>query len=232
VKASAPLQKIGKSIPARLNHSTRAAFRSLWLVPSSEAASLLSAEKRRILHPRLQKEFDGYSSWEAVKPIRQRFEEKAWEKSNLPWMSYMDLNLRLPELLLMRVDKMSMGVSLEGRVPFLDHKFVELAMSVPERVKIANGELKYILKKAVSGVIPDELINREKQGFHVPVYEWFFDRLGDMACKNLDSFCQRTEFLDRREVSKLIEKRQWSLVWYLLNFSMWWERFIDNTHPC
>ena len=47
-------------------------------------------------------------------------------------MSYIDLNLRLPELLLMRVDKMSMGVSLEGRVPFLDHKFVELAMSIPE----------------------------------------------------------------------------------------------------
>ena len=50
-------------------------------------------------------------------------------------MSYIDLNLRLPELLLMRVDKMSMGVSLEGRVPSLDHKFVELAISIPEKVK-------------------------------------------------------------------------------------------------
>jgi asparagine synthase (glutamine-hydrolysing) len=250
-KTCLSLQKLSDrwrlSAPKRLaasllgtNHRLRNAARVEWMRRAgmglpifwSGAEAFTEMEKRRILHPRLQKEFDGYSSWEAVKPIRQRFEEKAWEKSNLPWMSYMDLNLRLPELLLMRVDKMSMGVSLEGRVPFLDHKFVELAMSVPERVKIANGELKYILKKAVSGVIPDELINREKQGFHVPVYEWFFDRLGDMACKNLDSFCQRTEFLDRREVSKLIEKRQWSLVWYLLNFSMWWERFIDNTHPC
>ncbi len=77
-------------------------------------------------------------------------------QSHLNWMTYLDLNLRLPELLLMRVDKMSMGVSLEGRVPFLDHKFVELAMSIPTEVKTANGELKHILKKAVRGVIPDE----------------------------------------------------------------------------
>ena len=54
----------------------------------------------------------------------------------------MDLNLRLPELLLMRVDKMSMGVSLEGRVPFLDHKFVELILSIPEDIKTKNGTLK------------------------------------------------------------------------------------------
>ena len=79
----------------------------------------------------------------------------------------------------MRVDKMSMGVSLEGRVPFLDHKFVELAMSIPERVKTRDGTLKHVLKKAVRGVIPDELIDRPKQGFGVPVDEWFFDRLGD-----------------------------------------------------
>ncbi len=107
------------------------------------------------------------------------------------WMSYMDLNLRLPELLLMRVDKMSMGVSLEGRVPFLDHKFVELALSIPEDVKTRNGELKHILKRAVRGVIPDELIDRPKQGFGVPVYEWFFDRLGDTRAASSRSSARR-----------------------------------------
>ena len=79
-------------------------------------------------------------------------------------MTYVDLNLRLPELLLMRVDKMSMGVSLEGRVPFLDHKFVELAMSIPASVKTKHGTLKYILKKSARGLIPDELIDRKKEG--------------------------------------------------------------------
>ena len=59
---------------------------------------------------------------------------RAWEKTPVKWMTYVDLNLRLPELLLMRLDKMGMGASLETRVPFLDHKFVELAMSIPEQV--------------------------------------------------------------------------------------------------
>ena len=77
-------------------------------------------------------------------------------------MSYIDLNLILPELLLMSVDKMSMAVSLEARVPFLDHKFVELAMSIPQSIKTKNNDSKYILKKAVRGVIPDELIDRKK----------------------------------------------------------------------
>ena len=125
----------------------------------------------------------------------------------------------------MRVDKMSMGVSLEGRVPFLDHKFVELAMSIPESVKIKNGTLKYILKKSVRGLIPDELIDRKKQGFGVPVYEWFFDRLGIKAREELSGFCQQTDFLDSGEVMHLIDNGQGTQIWYLLNFAMWFREF-------
>ena len=62
-------------------------------------------------------------------------------------MSYLDLNLRLPELLLMRVDKMSMAVSLEARVPFLDHKFVELAMSIPQLRKSSMGFINIFSKR-------------------------------------------------------------------------------------
>jgi len=101
--------------------------------------------------------------------VRKRFDEAAWDRSPLNWMTYSDLQLRLPELLLMRVDKMSMGASLEARVPFLDHKFVELAMSIPTRIKTGDGGLKYLLKKAVRGLIPSELIDRPKQGFALPL---------------------------------------------------------------
>ena len=125
-------------------------------------------EKKKVLHSRLLKRFSRFSSYEVIRPIRERFEQKASERSHLNWMSYLALNMRLPELLLTRVDKMSMGVSLEARVPFLDHQFVELAMSIPEAIKIKNGVLKYILKKAVRGVIPDEFIDRKKQGFAMP----------------------------------------------------------------
>ena len=190
------------------------------------AEAFTHTQKQRLLSPRLRSDLAGLSSWDAIEPIRQRFEEKAWERSPLAWMSYMDLNMRLPELLLMRVDKMSMGVSLEGRVPFLDHRFVELALSIPEEVKTRDGELKHILKRSVRGVIPDELIDRPKQGFGVPVYEWFFDRLGETARTELDEFCSATDFLDRAEVTKLVDERRGPDVWYLLNFALWWKEYV------
>jgi asparagine synthase (glutamine-hydrolysing) len=191
----------------------------------SGAEAFTETEKQRLLSPRLRRELSGLSSWQAVAPIRRRFDEAAWEPSHLSWMSYVDLKMRLPELLLMRVDKMTMGVSLEGRVPFLDHKFVEFAMGIPEQVKTNNGTLKYILKKSVRGLIPDELIERKKQGFAVPIHEWFFDRLGTTAREELEDFCLQTDFIDRKEVMRLADTRRAREIWYLLNFALWWKEF-------
>jgi asparagine synthase (glutamine-hydrolysing) len=87
-------------------------------------------------------------------------------------MMYIELSLRLPELLLMRVDKMSMANSIETRVPFLDHRLVELASCIPMKYKIKNEESKYILKKALHNIVPDDIIYRKKQGFHAPIKEW------------------------------------------------------------
>jgi len=194
----------------------------------SGAESFSEGEKQRILSPSLRKQFHGYTSYEAIRPIRERFEQKAWEPSHLNWMTTVDLNLRLPELLLMRVDKMSMGVSLEGRVPFLDHKFVEVARSIPSAMKTRGGVSKYLLKKAVRGVIPDVLIDRKKQGFGIPMDEWFFERLGDTTRRELMDFCDRTDFLDRTEVLRLIDAKKGSKVWYLLNFALWWKQYIGG----
>jgi len=139
-------------------------------------------------------------------------------------MTYLDLNVRLPELLLMRVDKMSMAVSLEARVPFLDHKFVELAMSIPEAVKTRKGVLKYILKKAVRGVIPDELIDRKKQGFGVPVYEWYQTKFGEHLVKETKDFCENTDLFRFEEVLPFLPKRGWAL----LNLALWWKQYIGS----
>ena len=145
-------------------------------------------------------------------------------------MTYLDLNLRLPELLLMRVDKMSMGVSLEGRVPFLDHKFVELAMGIPERLKTKDGVLKYILKKAVRGLIPDELIDRPKQGFGVPVYEWFFGELGERTRAELDGvLCRDRLPRPRRGHAGSSTRAAGRRSWYLLNFALWWKEYIAGS---
>jgi asparagine synthase (glutamine-hydrolysing) len=188
-------------------------------------------EKLRLLSPRLRERFAHFSAWDSLAPIYRRFQERAWETSHLNWMTYLDLNLRLPELLLMRVDKMSMGVGLEGRVPFLDHKFVELAMSIPSAVKTRHGTLKYILKKAVRGVIPDELIDRKKQGFGVPVYEWVYDKLGETMRASLNEFCRQSDILDWNAVQGYLQSGQGAKCWYLMNLALWWQRYVAGDSP-
>jgi asparagine synthase (glutamine-hydrolysing) len=191
------------------------------------AEAFTQREKERLLSPRLRSTFRGLTSWDALAPIRKRFDSAAWEPSNLNWMTYVDLNVRLPELLLMRVDKMAMGVSLEGRVPFLDHVFVTLAMSIPTEVKTRNG-LKYILKKAVRGVIPDELIDRPKQGFGVPIVEWYRDRLGDQIRADVTAFARGTDLIDPNEVERLLATSAGHQAWYLHNLAMWWKEYVAS----
>lgn len=190
------------------------------------AEAFTDGHKFSLLSPRLKAKFAGRSAWEVIEPIYHRFRAKAWETSPLHWMTYLDLNYRLPELLLMRVDKMSMGVALEARVPFLDHRFVELALGIPTAAKLRGGIPKSLLKKAVRGVIPDDIIDRRKQGFGVPIHEWFLGRLGQQARAELDDFCRQTDYLDRDGVERLFAQRRGGQIWYLLNFALWWKHYI------
>jgi asparagine synthase (glutamine-hydrolysing) len=184
--------------------------------------------KENLLSARLRQDFGDRTSWQAIEPIRRRFEANAWEPSTLNWMTYVDLNLRLPELLLMRIDKMSMGASVEARVPFLDHEFVSLVMSIPTAVKIRNGTPKYLLKKAVRGIVPDELIDRPKQGFGVPVAEWLTGRLGDHIRAELDTFCTETDILDRTAVNEVLARPGGHDAWYLYNLAGWWREYVRD----
>lgn len=218
------MERVGSASSYRYQFSCEVLRRALSNRPVfwGGAEVFSDSQKHRFLSPRLRKKFAGMSSWEALRPIYQRFRDKAWEKSPLNWMTYLDLNLRLPELLLMRVDKMSMAVSLEARVPFLDHKFVELAMSIPQTAKTRNGVLKYILKKTVRGVIPDELIDRRKQGFGVPVYEWYHTKFGEYVSKEMRDFCENTDIVQFEGASPFLKKRGWAL----LNLALWWKQYI------
>lgn len=183
--------------------------------------------KARLLAPTVMHDIEGISSWEVIAPHHERFRDAAWDKSPLHWMSYLDLKLRLPELLLMRIDKMSMGVGLEARVPFLDHKFVEFAMSVPAQAKLRGGTLKHLLKRSVRGLLSDDLIDRPKQGFGVPIYEWFFDRLGARARTEIDYFADQTGLFDRQEIESLFQRRCHQHIWSLLNLSVWWKTYLN-----
>ena len=189
------------------------------------AEAFTETQKRRLLGPELRSAVGDLSSWDVLAPIRARFEDAAWDRSHLNWMTYLDLRLRLPELLLARIDRMAMGVGVEVRVPFLDHKFVELALSIPAEAKTRDGELKHILKRAVRGVIPDDLIDRRKQGFRVPVDEWFVDRLGDTTRAEVASFADASGLLDADEAKRVLAEPRRD-AWYLLNLALWWKEMV------
>ena len=183
--------------------------------------------KREILTDETLRRIGDLSSHEIVQKYRNNFDARCPNPDYLKWMSYLDLHMRLPELLLMRVDKMSMATSVEARVPFLDHEFVQLVMSISQSQKMPGLRTKHLLKQGVQGLIPDHIINRKKQGFRVPITQWFSDALGRIAEQKLRDFCKRTDYFRWSAVSKLIY-RQDDLVWYLLNFVLWHELWIEG----
>jgi asparagine synthase (glutamine-hydrolysing) len=184
------------------------------------------SEKKKILSTRLLNKFQKLTSFDVVKPIWDHYCQKSNKKDIINWMAFMDLNLRLPELLLMRVDKMSMGVSLEARVPFLDHHVVELAMSINGSRKFKKSNYKSLLKQAVRGLIPNEVIDRKKQGFGVPIGDWYLSSLGEDAHRVLKEFCFSTDYFNWVEIEKLLMSDQASRTWPLLNFALWYNQYI------
>jgi asparagine synthase (glutamine-hydrolysing) len=192
----------------------------------SGAEAFTDREKLSVLAPRLRTRYARASGWDVLAPIRARFEEQVRDGGTVNWMTYSDLSVRLPELLLMRVDKMSMGEAVEGRVPFLDHRLVEFAVNIPESIKTRRDNPKYILKRAVRGLIPDDVIHRPKQGFGVPVQEWIFQRLGTHARAAIEEMVAATDLFDAQEVRRLLEHGKGSRIWFLFNLALWWKRFI------
>ncbi|MGQ9805036.1 MAG: asparagine synthase (glutamine-hydrolyzing) [Chlorobiales bacterium] len=151
-------------------------------------------------------------------------------------MIYVEFKNRLPELLLMRVDKMSMAVSIEARVPFLDHRLVEFAMQIPESLKVKHGVPKYILKKAAEGIIPNNIIYRKKQGFAAPAIEWLRNgKLSQIAEDAiLTSGLLKGHRFQRKFIKRLFEEHRTGRanrgqqLWSLLVASMWYNRFFGK----
>lgn len=119
---------------------------------------------------------------------------------------YADITGYLPDDILVKVDRMSMSTSLEARVPFLDHEVVELAMSIPDRWKLHNGETKWILKKAFEDVLPDPVLNRGKEGFSIPMKNWLRGPLRDMLDDLLGERLPERGWFDQRRVDRLVEE--------------------------
>lgn len=142
----------------------------------------------------------------------------------------LDIDKILAENMLMRSDKNTMAHSVEQRVPFLDHTLAEFLMTVPPELKLKGSADKYILRKAMSRMIPKQTIRRKKSRFFVPIHRWFGGELGEIARQLLqESTFFRQEYIDgiyrNFNKSRLYCSRQ---LWALLVFSVWHKMFIED----
>ena len=126
-----------------------------------------------------------------------------------------------------------MAHSIEARPPLLDHKLVEFAATVPARLRMRGGTTKYLFKQAMRGILPDNIIDRQKQGFAVPISRWFRGELAGFARDLLLSdTCRQRGILNVGYIERLLQLnaqgRDLDLqIWTALSFEMWCRRFLD-----
>lgn len=153
----------------------------------------------------------------------------------LRWVLFIEISQRLPELLLMRVDKIGMANSIEARVPFLDYQIVEFSMALPERIKVPNSKVtKALLKKTVEGILPYEIIFRKKQGFWAPVNEWMRNQWFDYTKSKILNSNLFHNIFQMNEVERLIyshkngRKNLGFQIFTLLQLALWYEVYFKN----
>jgi len=153
----------------------------------------------------------------------------------LEHLLYLDSKTYLPGDILAKVDRMSMAHSIEARSPLLDHKLIEYAGTLPSAFKLHHGVTKYILKQAVEGLIPAEIIHRPKHGFSVPLEKWLRKELQPMLHDLLlDRTARARGLLDQAGVSEVMAEHQRGRrdhsqqLWALLSLEVWFRMFIDR----
>jgi len=149
---------------------------------------------------------------------------------------FVDVMSYLPEDLLVKVDIASMAHSLEARSPFLDHKVMEFAASLPPNLKLRGMETKFLLKDTLSDIVPKEILQRKKMGFGVPLDVWFRNDLKEMAYDVLlDQKSIERGYFRKEYVSKMLDEhvsKQYDhsyRIWALLFLELWHKMFIDGT---
>ncbi len=200
-------------------------FQSLFLDNFYSAFS--ASEQKEILKNGAVDPESAYSSYLG-------FWNKREASDDLSRLLYADQKTYLVELL-MKQDQMSMACSIESRVPFLDHTFVEFAARVPASLRISGGKGKYILRKAVEDLLPQTILNRKKLGFPTPLKDWLLHpNAASLYTKLLDPNGMLASYLDMPALRSLVERhRNKSIdatdrIWRLLNLQYWGEIFLTG----
>jgi len=207
--------KAKKFIQGALNDPARAHF--MWKVIFDEA-------QKAKLCP-----FARSAGGESFDAMRRYFIEYG-SLDHLRQWQFVDTKLYLPDDILIKVDRMTMGNSLEGRVPFLDHEFVEAVARMPSRLKMKGLSKKYILKRAMEGRLPRAVLHGKKQGFSVPMARWVRRELRPVIGEYLGPATIRNQgIFDEKYVGEVIEAHNAMRadlsrnIWGMLMFMLWYE---------
>jgi asparagine synthase (glutamine-hydrolysing) len=182
-------------------------------------------EKHRLLSGDLRNSLNGYDTIE----VFRQYYERADGPDPLSRILYLDIKTYLTDDILAKVDRASMAVSLEVRAPLLDHKLMDLVATMPAGLKLRGTNGKYILKKALEPMLPSDILYRRKQGFSIPLHQWFRRELKELAQEAL--FSAKDGVLDAAYVRKIWEQHQKShfdrsaYLWAVLMFRTWQKTF-------
>jgi len=182
-------------------------------------------EKSRLFTPEFQRSLNGY---ETIDVFREHY-NRADTNDLLSRIQYLDIKTYLPDDILAKVDRASMAVSLEVRAPLLDHKLMETVARIPSALKLNGSDGKYIFKKSLASALPDDILNRRKQGFAIPLGQWFRQELRDMTEKML--FDSADGILNPVLLRKIWNQHQRGRydrsahLWSVLMFRKWKEAF-------
>ena len=167
--------------------------------------------------------------------IRRYFSNVAYNHSDeINQQMYVDFKSYLVDNILVKVDRMSMATSLEARVPFLDHRFVEFAATVPGRFKLDGKKSKYILKQAMQELLPYDIVNRGKEGFSIPIKNWLKNELKPLMMDTLaPDKVKREGFFNSDYIEKLKREHLSGAenhshrLWALMIFGRWYDIYMQ-----
>jgi asparagine synthase (glutamine-hydrolysing) len=194
-------------------------------------AYLNEEAKRSVLSGAARQSLNGYNAVEAF----ERIYHTPSSTSNLHRQMYLDSKTYLPGDILVKVDRMSMAHSIETRAPLLDHKLIEFVQTIPPSLKLRGMETKYILKRAVKGLIPDEIITRPKRGFDVPIREWLKNDLREMLDDTVNSRrISERGYFEPATIARIMDEHLRGVrdharyLWGLMTLELWHRAFIDR----
>jgi asparagine synthase (glutamine-hydrolysing) len=222
-------------LPGRLGTYAGRSFLAVSRTPEAmlfdNFAAVRLEDQRRLLAPGRR---DDATPDRAYAASRAYFDRVSPGATLLDRILYADIKTYLVELL-MKQDQMSMAASIESRVPFLDHKLVEFAATLPDNWKLAGWTTKRVLRASMKGVLPESILNRPKMGFPVPIGRWTRGRWNDVARDVLlDRRSRERGLIDPPAVDAMLQGHAagridaGDRIWSLLNLELWYRTFIDH----